>query len=341
MKKVNTLPKKILVTGATGFIGRAVVSELCHQGCNVVAMVRSAEQAELFEAEYAVMTVIADITDSSTLLATLQSVDVVIHLAGIVWGDSSQMHKTFVDGTKNLINAMHQAAVSRLILVSSVMVYDWLNISSTVNESSAEANDEIARDQGIYSHAKVQQEAVAESYCNRYGINLTVLRPGAVVSVDKTYTADIGPSIGPLQIVIAPQRWLRLVNVKQVAETTVAACSENLSTGLKVNLVDNDPVSAWEFACDMKRISGKFTLLLPIPYRVIMLSAQFIYPLAKLFALDGYVPGLLCPDKIASRFKSVTFDSNNWRKFLPLSSPFSVKEQLSNTFLISDKDTYQ
>ena len=80
MKNVNALPLKILVTGATGFIGRAVVSELCRQGCNVVAMVRSPEQAELFEAEYAVTTVIADITDSSTLLSLELSPTPIVHI---------------------------------------------------------------------------------------------------------------------------------------------------------------------------------------------------------------------------------------------------------------------
>lgn len=339
--KINSSPLKILVTGASGFIGQAVVSELCNQGYNVVAMVRRSEQAEVFEAECAVTTVIADITDSATLLATLQCVDAVIHLAGIVWGDSSQMHKIFVEGTENLINAMHQAAVSHLILVSSVLVYDWSKVSDTVDENSAVALEQVAREQGVYSQAKMQQEAVAQSFCNRYVINLTVLRPGAVVSVNKFDTADLGLRIGPLQIVVAPLRRLRLVNVKHVAETSVAACSANLPNGLIINLVDNDPITAWEFACHLRRISRKYGLIFPIPYKLIMVIAQLIYPLAKLLALDGYVPGLLSPDKIASRFKSVTFDNSIWQKYLPFRSTCSPKQPLSNTFLLSGEDTSQ
>lgn len=313
---------KVLVTGAAGFIGRAVVAELHKQSHHVIALVRKPEQKRMF---LEVDVVVADVTESTADLANaMREVDVVIHLAGVVWGGTSQMQRTMVDGTANLIEAMRQVGVTRLILASSFSVYDWSQVNNTLTESAALA-DEGQTQQGPYSRAKVLQESTARRLCKEYGVHLTILRPAAVVASDNFDTADLGPRQGPLQLVIAPFRRLRLVKLEHVAAAFAAACSTNIPDGLVVNLVDDEPVSAWQLANRIRRDRGGAGLLLPLPYYLLMGGARVFFPLCKLLGLVRFLPGLLIPDRLACRFKSVTCDNSVWRRYLP--SPATASSQ--------------
>jgi len=309
----------VLVTGAAGFIGREVVAELSKRGCHVIAMVRHQEQAGLFQDAVSVTPVVADITEPATLLEPMRGIDVVIHLAGIVWGNTSSMQGTMVGGTQHLFEAMRQAAVPHLILISSLSVYDWAKVQSPLTESSPVSQDS-ARKQGPYSQAKTEQELLTRSLCERYGVRLTVVRPGGVVAADNFDAADLGPRIGILQFVVSPRRRLRIVNIKHVADALAMACVADLPDGLIVNLVDDEPITAWELAGRLRDRGVGFHFMLPVPYLFIQGLADLIYPLTRLVRLEKFVPGLLCPSRIACRFKAIRCDTGVWRKYLPLTS---------------------
>ncbi len=89
MTQTNFIALNILVTGADGFIGRAVVAELCHRGHKILAMVRHGKKPDPFAGKDAVTRIVADVTEPASLMAAMSGVDAVIHLAGIVWGDTS------------------------------------------------------------------------------------------------------------------------------------------------------------------------------------------------------------------------------------------------------------
>jgi len=322
---------KILVTGAAGFIGRVVVSELCNRGYHVIAMVRRSEQVSLFKDAPSVSTVVADLAEPDSLWDAMRcGVDAVIHLAGVVWGDTSYMYSTLVDGTQNLIEVMRQTAVPRLILVSSLSVYDWSKVDDTLTESSPIDQDSAER-QGPYSLAKQRQEAIARALCKESGIQLTVLRPGGVVAPDNFDAADLGPRLGAIQIVVSPLRRLRIVNVKHVADALAAACIADLPDRLAVNLVDDVSVTAWELARRLSSVRKGCRFMLPLPYPVIMGLANLIYPVAKSLGFARFVPGILSPSRIPCRFKAVDCDISLWRKYLPLQSnqPFLALFQSS------------
>ena len=316
---------KVLVTGAAGFIGQAVISELGKHGHKVRAMVRNAEQQRVLPQISGLDVVVADVTDPASLAAALPGNDVVIHLAGVVWGEPAHMHRIMVEGTANLIQAMQQAGVSRMVLASSFSVYDWRKVDNILTESTPLADDSISQ-QGPYSSAKTQQELTARQLCKQHGIHLAVLRPAAVVAPGKYQAADLGPQLGPLQVVIAPQRKLRLVKVEHAAAAFAAACLAKLPDGFTVNLVDDDSITAWQLAARIRRDSSKFGLLLPLPYGLLMGIARLLYPLCKLLGLTGFLPGLLIPERIACRFKSVACDNSVWQRYLPLPTASSSQK---------------
>jgi len=314
----------ILVTGAGGFIGRDVVKVLLKRHHHLRAMVRTEQQARAFEIGPNLDVVTADILNAEALAASLTGVDTVVHLAGVVSGNGSQMHEVMVEGTRKLILAMHSARSRHLILASSLSVYDWSRAHDTLNELSPLAGPQ-AELQGVYSAAKSQQESLARSLCAHYGIHLTVLRPGAVWDTQHTDTADLGPRLGPVQVVVAPQRLLRLVYVEQVAEAFADACSASLPDGTTINLVDSHPVTAWRFARLMRDRSCGPRLILPLPYAVLQWLARSSFALCRLLGFERHLPGIFRPRQVAARFKSIHMDTRQWREKLPPSARYPIE----------------
>lgn len=114
---------KILLTGASGFVGKALYKELLTLGHEVVAGVRSAEKAIGFS-EY---TIVGDIDQYTNWSEALLNVDVVVHLAARVHvlKESSQdslalFRKVNLNGTLNLAIQASQSNVKRFIFISSV-----------------------------------------------------------------------------------------------------------------------------------------------------------------------------------------------------------------------------
>src|SRR5262249_6336062 len=110
---------KVLVTGATGFLGRHVVAALLRRGCQVRGFIRPAtridglawaDQVDIFQ---------GDLRLSAPLTAAFDGIDVLVHLAAWVGGsDGAQMADT-VGGTERLLEAMASSATRRLVLASS------------------------------------------------------------------------------------------------------------------------------------------------------------------------------------------------------------------------------
>lgn len=108
----------VVVTGASGFVGRRLLPKLVEQGLNVVAIARSAEPSGL---PSGVRWLRADLLDPSSYEASLKGASVVIHLAAVTgkaWPSAYQRGN--VDATRALLTASERAGVARFVLVSSI-----------------------------------------------------------------------------------------------------------------------------------------------------------------------------------------------------------------------------
>jgi uncharacterized protein YbjT (DUF2867 family) len=149
---------KVLVTGGTGVIGRAAVSELLRRGHTVRLLSRgAAEDAEIW-ADARVEPFPGDIGDASGVRGAADGCTALVHIVGIV--DEAPPELTFerinVGGTSNILAEASRAGVQRVIFISSL---------------GAE------RGSSEYHRSKLEAEALVQ----RWGGNWTILRTGAVV----------------------------------------------------------------------------------------------------------------------------------------------------------------
>ncbi|WP_067824357.1 NAD-dependent epimerase/dehydratase family protein [Nocardia inohanensis] len=114
---------RVLVTGAAGYLGRAVVTALAAAGHQPIAMVRTGEPIP-----DAVETRTADLLDPGPLASTLTGIDAVCHLAGLTRAresitDPLPYFRVNTGGTITLLEAMRTAEVRHLVLASTCAIY--------------------------------------------------------------------------------------------------------------------------------------------------------------------------------------------------------------------------
>ena len=115
---------RVLVTGASGYIGRSVVAALAAAGHEPVALTRRTGRPVPAEVE----TRTADLLVPDSLAASVSGVDVVCHLAGLTraresWDQSLRYFQVNAGGTLALLEAMETAGVTRLVFASTASIY--------------------------------------------------------------------------------------------------------------------------------------------------------------------------------------------------------------------------
>jgi uncharacterized protein YbjT (DUF2867 family) len=110
---------RVLITGGTGFVGPAVANAIVDAGHELRVLERKSgswKQAGI-RCQEAVQ---GDVTDAGSLHLAAQGVDVVVHLVAIRQGKPEAFRRVMIEGTRNLIAAAKEAAVSRFVLMSAL-----------------------------------------------------------------------------------------------------------------------------------------------------------------------------------------------------------------------------
>lgn len=206
---------KILVTGAGGFTGRAVVKNLLGHNLSVRAMVRNPGAADDMLALGA-EPVLADLTDSSSLQSALQGISHVIHIAALFRQaglPASEFHHVNVEGTRNLLEASCQAGVRRFIHCSTVGVLGHIK--------NPPANEQTPYNPGDpYQESKVEGEKLFLEYVRQGRIRGCVIRPAMIYGPHDTRTLKLFKHVanGTFFYVGAGRALVHFVDVRDLAE---------------------------------------------------------------------------------------------------------------------------
>ena len=109
----------ILVTGGTGFIGRALVRHLAEAGYDVRLLIRPSKESPELPRGVPVEVAVSSLTDQRGLRSAMVGVDTVYHLAGAEWlGPRASLMETDIQGTQSLCQAAAAQKVERILFVS-------------------------------------------------------------------------------------------------------------------------------------------------------------------------------------------------------------------------------
>jgi dihydroflavonol-4-reductase len=169
-----SVPRPVLVTGASGFIGWHVVRELLRTGRSVRALARPSSDVRRLR-ELGVEIFVGDVLEPESLAEPLRGVDAVVHLAGVMQAASEEAHRRVnVDGTMNLLDAAapHARGLRRFVLFSSLAAAGPSRVREALDETVS------PHPVGAYGRTKLEAEAAVLERRDRFPV--TVFRPPLV-----------------------------------------------------------------------------------------------------------------------------------------------------------------
>jgi NAD dependent epimerase/dehydratase len=178
----DLINKRVLITGADGFIGSHLVEELLNEGCKVKAFVyynsfnswgwldtlpkNILTQIEIFA---------GDVRDPNGVREAVKGVDVIFHLAALIaipfsYHSPDSYIDTNVKGTLNIVQAAKDLGVERVLVTSTSEVYGTAQYIP-IDENHAR------QPQSPYSASKIGADCIAESFYKSFNLPLTIVRP--------------------------------------------------------------------------------------------------------------------------------------------------------------------
>jgi NADH dehydrogenase len=158
----------ILVTGATGFIGRALIRQLAESGHPLRALIRPSRRSPRLPKGVPVEVAVVSMADTRGLRAALNGVDVIFHLAGAEsQGHNASLLTTDIEGTRNLVEAAKDAGIRQFIFVSHI--------------GAARAS----------GYPVFKAKGIAEEFIRRSGIPYTILRSSIVYGPEDHFTSGL------------------------------------------------------------------------------------------------------------------------------------------------------
>ncbi|MEL7207393.1 MAG: NAD-dependent epimerase/dehydratase family protein [Actinomycetota bacterium] len=315
---------KILITGATGFVGRHVVAAALAQGHKVRAVVRPSSSGgglgDLLD-DPGLEVARVDLRSPAGLTEAVGGVDTVIHLAAAKAGDFHQQFAGTVIATENLLAAMNEMGVDQLVAVSTFSVYDYraLPANSLLDEHAPIDTEPAQRDE--YARTKLVQEELYRAFEAQPDHRIVILRPGMIYGPGEWWHPLLGSELGPVYLRIGHSGVMPMIFVENVADAMVAAAArlaEDPSPidGETINLVDDDLPTQQAY---VEAVTGVVSppRTVAVPWTLLRLAAA-VLDQANQTLVGGRAkfPGIVRPDELHGRFKPLRYSNAKAKRLL-------------------------
>ncbi|WP_028982331.1 NAD-dependent 4,6-dehydratase LegB [Sporocytophaga myxococcoides] len=265
--------KKVLITGADGFIGSHLVEKLLEEGCKVRAFVyynsfNSWGWLDAFPKEkLAQLEIIAgDIRDPHGVKNAMKDIEVVFHLAALIaipysYHSPDTYIDTNVKGTLNIVQAAKELGVERVLVTSTSEVYGTA-LYVPIDEKHARQG------QSPYSATKIGADYIADSFYRSFGVPVTVVRPFNTYGPRQSARAVIPTIItqllaGKNEIKLGSLHPTRdLLFVKDTAKGFIEIAKADATIGEEVNIAMQEEISVGDLAQKLiSQINGKAKII--------------------------------------------------------------------------------
>jgi len=303
---------RILVTGATGFVGAALCRKLLARGHTVRATVRRLVSPVAVSRQLQ-QVLVPDIAAEFDRRALVDNVDTVVHLAAIAHRsnlDDGELRRVNRDAAVRLAESA-AGFVRRFIFLSSVKVHGEDSGSGTY------AEEDTLDPQDSYGRSKLEAERALTETAARCGIELVIVRPPLVYGpeVKANFLRLLGWVDSGLPLPFASVRNRRsLIYVGNLVDA-LARFAEHPAARGPFLLSDDESVSTPELVSRVARVLGRPARLLPVP--------------PALLRVAGIIAGRR--DEIRRLTGNLAIDSLRARRLLDWRPPYTLDAGLAQT----------
>lgn len=255
----------ILVTGATGFVGRSLCQALAKHGHHVSVVTRNANATFLIDCAI----ICKDLDGHTDFEDSLKSIEVVIHLAGrahVLNDQSNNPYQAYADinigATKNLARQAANSGVKRFIFLSSIKVNGETTASTPFNEES------IPNPEDDYGKTKFEAEKALAQIAENSNMEVVVIRPPLIYG--KGVKANFKNLIKLCQLKLplpfgAIHNKRSMIYIDNLIDF-IMVCTTHPNTANQIFLVsDDEDVSTTELVHAIRKTLEVPSLLIPIP----------------------------------------------------------------------------
>lgn len=280
---------KALVTGATGFVGANLVRELLSEGTAVRVLVRPESSRTAIEG-LDVDVILGDLHDREQLRSALKECQVLYHVAArysLFEKDAVEMHRTNVEGTRNILEVALEVGVERAVYTSTVGALGIPKDGAPGSENTPVTLSDMV---GAYKRSKFLAEREAERIA-RQGLPLVIVNPSTPVGpwdVKPTPTGRIIVDYLNRQYPGYMHTGLNVVHVRDVARGHILAAQKGL-VGEKY-ILGTTNLTLREIFLMLQQITGIPAPRWRFPYPVALLAAGSSELYARVRRQDPQIP---------------------------------------------------
>jgi len=312
---------RVLVTGATGFIGSELVRTLLRRGDEVRILARSAVRAAPLVAAGAEL-LVGDIADPRSLEQSCSGCEVVFHLASAIRGSEAAFRRVDIDGTRRLIAEAERAGVRRFVFAGSLSSYDVTQVRDGAWLDEANPFDRTGR-LGHYARAKAEAEALVLEANKRGALEGVIVRLGLTCGKGADpFPPHVGRLVRPNLLVLFGDGSipLPLVLLENAVEAIILAATAPGVAGEAFNIVDSESICQADYVQLYRRVTSA-------PLRVVRVPRFAYYALGAATALAARLRSkepAITPYRVRARLRSVRWNCSKaerrlqWRSRVPL-----------------------
>ena len=280
----------ILVTGASGFVGKEVVKRLLAEGYQVRAFVRKLSYINELEG-MGVEIYFGDIRHFKSFQNAVEGIEIIIHLAAALGVPAGEYMEITVGGVENLIRIVNERSIKKVIYMSSMSVYDLADCSENTKITENHIYERRPLDRGAYTASKLEAEKLVRKEMETSQASWTILRPSMIIGRhSKVFLNPLGISLGKLRLIFGlGYDHLRLIPVEDVADVITECVESEKCNGRIYNLNHDDRISKRQY---LKQVVGPTSgkgINLYLPHWIMI---SLIYMQEKIFKLVRRKPPL-------------------------------------------------
>jgi nucleoside-diphosphate-sugar epimerase len=273
---------KVLVTGASGFVGSHLAEALSKLGCELFLLLRESSRLDLIE-DLKYTPVIGDLNNLKALEQFLPQIDYIFHSAGLINAPSlDRFMAVNRDGTAHLVDLaiQHATRLKRFVLVSSQAA------AGPCLEHKPKTEADVPVPVSDYGRSKLAGEAVVLAAKDR--LPIAIIRPPAVFGPRDTdvFVFFKNVKLGILLKFGGKEGFVSLAYVKDVVDGIIRAAFIDRAVGETFYVTSVDDISQWEVQRLIARVIGVDIRPLRIPQFVMKTAAAMFggsesFPLKK------------------------------------------------------------
>lgn len=321
----------VLVTGASGFIGTHLLRRLLAENVRVRALVRrnSFHAGRLKDLDVEIVE--GDLTDSDALQAATRGIKTVYHAGAATTNDWEENARATIDGTRLLLDAALAHRVERLVLLSSLAVYDIAKSQSNVIREDGPLLAD-PKQNGAYAYSKIVVEGLVFASHRENGLGVTVVRPGMVIGpLGRVWFPHLGYHYRDRLFLTFGRgdQVLPLTYVQNTVDGIYRAATCDCAIGQVYNLVDEGAVTARQYIDQLISATKVKARVVGLPY-ALPYCATATYELAA--GLNLMRKGVTSRAQLRMKWRPARFDSSKARQELRWTARVPLEVGLKETF---------